>query len=165
MNGCYAKKKKPDPRRITVVSFVPDGYNGKHSRQAEQESHSNKKLCTNSSHDSPTVSWTPDGRTDKWIHQKPQSHVFSSQMWYWMAASMRRHPGGVISSLKIKSVPHTLLRYLFALLCSAGVGFVNHVLFCFLDTNHWSVCFLCTVIMTSSLLNLLHVHVLYQAEW
>ncbi|XP_044043768.1 cytidine and dCMP deaminase domain-containing protein 1 [Siniperca chuatsi] len=33
-----------------------NGYVGKHSRQAEQESHSNKKLCTNRSHDSPSVS-------------------------------------------------------------------------------------------------------------
>lgn len=33
-----------------------NGCVGKHSRQAEQESHSTKKLCTNRSHDSPTVS-------------------------------------------------------------------------------------------------------------
>lgn len=33
-----------------------NGYVGKHSRQAEQESHSNKKLRTNRLHDSPTVS-------------------------------------------------------------------------------------------------------------
>ncbi|KAE8278277.1 Cytidine and dCMP deaminase domain-containing protein 1 [Larimichthys crocea] len=33
-----------------------NGCFGKHSRQADQENHSNKKLCTNRSHDSPTVS-------------------------------------------------------------------------------------------------------------
>ncbi|XP_045913265.1 cytidine and dCMP deaminase domain-containing protein 1 [Micropterus dolomieu] len=32
-----------------------NGYVGKHSRQAEHESHSNKKMCTNRSHDSPTL--------------------------------------------------------------------------------------------------------------
>ncbi|XP_042368981.1 cytidine and dCMP deaminase domain-containing protein 1 [Plectropomus leopardus] len=32
-----------------------NGYVGKHSRQTEQESHSTKKLCTNRSHDSPSV--------------------------------------------------------------------------------------------------------------
>ncbi|XP_074482735.1 cytidine and dCMP deaminase domain-containing protein 1 [Sebastes fasciatus] len=32
-----------------------NGHVGKHSRQAEQESHSSKKLCTNRSDDSPTV--------------------------------------------------------------------------------------------------------------
>ncbi|KAI3366293.1 hypothetical protein L3Q82_009763, partial [Scortum barcoo] len=33
-----------------------NGYNGKHSRQAEEESHSSKKLCTTRSHNSPPVS-------------------------------------------------------------------------------------------------------------
>ncbi|TDG96233.1 hypothetical protein EPR50_G00237800 [Perca flavescens] len=33
-----------------------NGHVGKHSRQAEEESHSNKKLCTKKSHDSPAVS-------------------------------------------------------------------------------------------------------------
>ncbi|XP_032361949.1 cytidine and dCMP deaminase domain-containing protein 1 [Etheostoma spectabile] len=33
-----------------------NGHVGKHSRQAEEESPSNKKLCTNKSHDSPAVS-------------------------------------------------------------------------------------------------------------
>ncbi|XP_073318810.1 cytidine and dCMP deaminase domain-containing protein 1 [Pagrus major] len=33
-----------------------NGCVGKHSRQTDPESHSNKKLCTNRSHDSPTVS-------------------------------------------------------------------------------------------------------------
>ncbi|XP_018546204.1 cytidine and dCMP deaminase domain-containing protein 1 [Lates calcarifer] len=35
---------------------IANGYVGKHSRQTEQESHSNKKLCINRSHDSPSVS-------------------------------------------------------------------------------------------------------------
>ncbi|XP_026219753.1 cytidine and dCMP deaminase domain-containing protein 1 [Anabas testudineus] len=33
-----------------------NGYVGKHSRQTEHESHRNKKLCTNRSHDSPSIS-------------------------------------------------------------------------------------------------------------
>lgn len=42
--------------RCNPCLFVADGCFGKHSRQADQENHSNKKLCTNRSHDSPTVS-------------------------------------------------------------------------------------------------------------
>uniref|UniRef100_A0A3Q3J338 Cytidine and dCMP deaminase domain-containing protein 1 n=1 Tax=Monopterus albus TaxID=43700 RepID=A0A3Q3J338_MONAL len=38
-----------------VTKFIVNGYVGKHSRQTEQESRSNKKLC-NRSHNSPTVS-------------------------------------------------------------------------------------------------------------
>ncbi|XP_041821876.1 cytidine and dCMP deaminase domain-containing protein 1 [Chelmon rostratus] len=37
-------------------SHHANGCVGKHSRQAEQESHSNKKLCTSTSHNSPPVS-------------------------------------------------------------------------------------------------------------
>lgn len=49
------EKRPALPRIVTLLSFVPDGYVGKHSRQAEHESHSNKKMCTNRSHDSPTL--------------------------------------------------------------------------------------------------------------
>lgn len=45
--------------------FVPDGCVGKHSRQADEESHSNKRLCTSRSHNSPNVSWA--SAADGWM--------------------------------------------------------------------------------------------------
>lgn len=43
-------------RVLTTVPFIADGCVGKHSRQTESESPSNKKLCTSMSCESPTVS-------------------------------------------------------------------------------------------------------------
>lgn len=63
--------------------FVPDGCVGKHSRQADEESHSNKKLCTSRSHNSPNVSWASaadwvDGQINGYTKKNLQNHVFTS---------------------------------------------------------------------------------------